>query len=173
MQLLLKQCDIPATLVFGESVEDGEQHMWNIVTINGNDYHLDPTWNDSSDLARHNYFNTTTEQIAISHRIADNQAGITDCTATKDNYYVREGLYIDSYSRQDIAKAIATRIQRGDTSIELFFHKDRFSSALLFLKNSTATKEMVDPYLASVGKSLWKYSLYGESEEHILGLRKE
>ncbi len=173
MQLLLKQCNISSTLIFGESIKSGEQHMWNLVTINGKDYHLDATWNDSDDQPRHNYFNVTTKQISTSHRIADGQLGLVNCTATNDNYYVRNGWFIDTYSRQEIARIIADRVKSGETYVELFFAEDKFDSALLFLKNRNATEEMVNPHLAESGMSLWDYSLYGETDEHILCIRQK
>ncbi len=173
MQLLLKHCGISSTLVFGKSVENDEQHMWNMVTINGKDYHLDATWNDSEDHKRHNYFNVTTNQIELSHRITEDQLGIVNCTATEDNYYVRKGLYVDTYDRQTIAKIIADHIMNGDDYVELFFSPDKFDSALLFLKSRRAAEEMIEPYLAESGASLWDYTLYSETEEHILCIRKK
>lgn len=173
IQLLLKRCDIRSTLVIGESVKSDEQHMWNLVTINGEDYHLDATWNDSEDRTRHNYFNVTTKQIELSHRITANQLGVTNCTATADNYYIRNGWYIDTYSRQEIAEIIAERVKSGATAVELFFAEDKFDSALLFLKSRQATNELVNPYLAESGIALWDYNLYGETKEHILCIRKK
>lgn len=173
MQLLFKRCGISSTLVFGKSVKNGEQHMWNLVTINGKDYHLDATWNDSDDRKRHNYFNVTTQQIELSHRIAEDQLGVVKCAATEDNYYMRNGLYVDTYDRQTIAKIIADRIINGDDYIELFFSADKFDSALLFLKSRRAAEEMIEPYLAESGASLWEYTLYGETEEHILCIRRK
>ena len=173
MQLLFKHCGIRGTLVFGKSIKSGEQHMWNLVTINGNDYHLDATWNDTENRTRHNYFNVTTQQISLSHHITDGQLGVVNCTATDDNYFVRNGWYINTYSRQHIAQIIAERVKSGATYAELFFAEDKFDSALLFLKNTHAAEEMINPYLADSGLSLWKYSLYGETNEHILCIRKK
>ncbi len=173
MQLLFKQCEISSTLVLGRSVKSGEQHMWNLVTINGKDYHLDATWNDSEDRERHNYFNVTTQQIELSHRITDGQLGIVNCSATTDNYYVRNGFYVDSYDRETIAKIIADRIIQGDDYVELFFAPDKFDSALLFLKSRRAAEEKIEPFLVNSGLSLWEYTLYGETEEHILCIRKK
>lgn len=173
IQLLLKRCGIHSTLVIGESVKSGEQHMWNLVSVNGKEYHLDATWNDSEDRTRHNYFNVTTNQISISHRIAEKQLGVTNCIATDDNYYVRNGWYVDTYNRQQIAEIIAERIKRGATAVELFFAEDKFDNALLFLKNRQAAKDIINPYLTDSGISLWDYTLYGETDEHILCIRKK
>ncbi len=173
MQLLLNKAGITNTLVIGESLSDNVKHMWNLVSVNGNLYHLDATWNDSDDLLRHNYFNVTTAQLTLSHRIADGQAGIPNCTATKDNYFYRNGLYIDTYSRQTIAQKIAAHIKNGETQVELLFAPDKFDNALLFLKNRRAAEEQIGPHLAGSGYSLWEYVLYSDADEHILCLRKK
>jgi transglutaminase/protease-like cytokinesis protein 3 len=173
MQLLLKNVDIPSTLVVGKSAASGEQHMWNMVTINGQNYHLDATWNDTNDNNRHNYFNVTTQQISISHRIETDQLGIDTCSATTDNYYVKQGLYLDTYRRQEIAAVIAECIRNGDTQIELFFAADKFDSALLFLKSRSTTEAMVNAHLANSTLTLWEYTLYGETDEHILYMKKK
>ena len=172
MQLLLNKAGITNTLVIGESLSDNEKHMWNLVSINGDFYHLDATWNDSDDQLRHNYFNVTTAQLALSRRITDGQAGIVNCTATKDNYFYRNGLVIDTYSRQTIAQKIATHIKKGETQIELLFAPDKFDNALLFLKNRRAAEEQIGPYLVGSGYSLWEYVLYSDADEHILCIRK-
>ncbi len=173
MQLLFNRCDIDGTLVTGKSVYSEEEHMWNYVTINEKNYHLDATWNDSTDTPRNNYFNVTTEQILLSHHIDDTNTTITRCTAIKDNYYVRNGLYINTYRRQDIAAVIAERIKAGSTQIELLFAEDKFDSALLFLKNRRAAEEQINPHLANTEYILWNYRLTGEMNEHILCITKE
>ena len=172
MQLLLNKTGITNTLVIGESLSDNEKHMWNLVSINGSYYHLDATWNDSNDLLRHNYFNVTTAQLALSHRIADGQAGIVNCTATKDSYFHRNGLVIDTYSRQTIAQKIAEHIKNGETQVELLFASDKFDNALLFLKNRRAAEEQIEPHLVGSGYTLWEYALYSDADEHILCIRK-
>ena len=171
--LLLTKAGIRSTLIVGESISSGEQHMWNLASINGNTYHLDATWNDSNDLPRHNYFNVTTDQIKLSHRISEGQLGIVNCIATKDNYYHRNGLYVNTYSRQSIAQIIATQIKAGDTLIEMAFAPDKYDNALLFLKNRNAAEEHIEPYLVGSGYSLWEYVLYNEADEHILSIQKK
>ncbi len=69
VQLLCNEFGIPATLVFGESVISGENHMWNLVRIGGAWYHLDATWDDDDQnkLVTHKYFNLTDEDISATH----------------------------------------------------------------------------------------------------------
>ncbi len=173
MQLLLSKVNIENTLVTGFSLDSNEGHMWNQVRINGDYYHLDATWNDSDNFTRHNYFNITTNQLLLSHRIDDNQPHVKNCTAMKDNYYYRNGLFVDTYSRQTIAQKFAETIKSGEKQLEMMFAADKFDSARLFLKNWAAVKEQVSPFLAESGEALWQYSLYAEEKEHILLIRKK
>lgn len=172
MLLLLQNAGIEGTLVTGQSISSGEEHMWNLVRINGQTYHLDVTWDDSDTIIRHNYFNQTDERIRLSHRLDDDQPDIP-CTATADNYFVRSGTYLDTYQRQEIAAAIARRVAAGDERIELAFQQDKYNSALLFLKNGSLAREQIDGYLAASHKTMWPYDLYGEAEESILILCKQ
>ncbi len=173
LQYLFNCVGIDGTPVTGSSLETGEDHMWNVVQINNALYHLDATWNDSDDSGLHNYFNVTTKQISLSHRIGDTNQTVSECTATNDNYYVRNGLYITTYRRQEIGEIIANQIKNGATLVELFIEDSKFESALLFLRNRTAAEEYINPHLAAEGQKLWEYTLYGDPTEHILYIRKK
>lgn len=173
MQLLLKKFNIPCTLVSGTSLENGENHMWNLVTINGKSYYLDATWNDSGDLGRHSYFNITTQQLLRTHSIDADQKWVVNCSSIDDYYYNRLGTYIHSNDRYAIANVIAQQVRRGATDIELVFAPDAFENARLFLKNATITKQAVNSYLSGSEYTMWSYRLYSEAKTYTLTLRKK
>ena len=172
MQLLLKRCGIHSTLVVGQSVESDEGHMWNMVTVNGCNYHLDATWDDAEDRPRHTYFNLTTEQISLTHRIDNPQTGIDTCSATTDHYFVRNATYIDTYERQSIAAAIAARINAGDTTVELRFSPETFDNGLLFIRNASLLSQRVSPLLNGDIDKLWDYTISGNSQQYVLTITK-
>ena len=172
MQLLLNRVGIAATVINGTAVETEESHMWNLIKLNDNYYYLDPTWNDNQDKGYHTYFNITSEELAKTHRIAPNQAAAVTCTATKDNYFVRNNTYVDTYHRQTIAELIAARVQQGDTHIQLKFAPDKFNNGLLFLKNGTLTFELVNEQLSKDDLTLWDYVLWVDKETNTLTLSK-
>lgn len=67
-QLLLYEFGINSTLVTGTA--NGEGHMWNIVNIDGKNYHVDVTWDDRNDGGSpsfHAYFCLTDTQITATH----------------------------------------------------------------------------------------------------------
>lgn len=173
MQLLLLKANLPSTVVSGLSLTSGENHMWNQVAIHGENYFLDPTWNDHNNQTQHTYFNLTSEMLRATHTIDDNQPAIGECTATQDNYFVRNNAYIDTYEREKIAYQIALQLSNGNAIIQLRFAPDKYSNGQLFLKNRTLTIEKVNAYLAGTGLSLWNYQLWADEEQRVLTLTKE
>jgi transglutaminase-like putative cysteine protease len=132
MQLLLREAGIKCTLLSG--LGNGTDHMWNVVTINGRDYHLDPTWNDvihpdNGQDVSHVYFNITDEQISIDH--SDFEA--PGCVAVEDNFFVKTGRVMDSYGsdgRDRIAAYLKELHDRGETILEIrFTSRDAYLAA--------------------------------------------
>ena len=172
MQLLLQKSDIPTTLVTGTAIENKESHMWNLVTINGKNYHLDPTWNDTDNNQQHTFFNLTTEMIGLTCTI-ENPDNYPLCTATTDNYFTRNNMVIDTYERQTIAQKIADRISMGDTVIQLRFTSGKFENGVLFLKNQKLMTSMVNEHLTNTSVSMWDYELWADNGQQVLTLIKK
>lgn len=172
MQLLLLKSGIPATLVTGTAKENNESHMWNMVTVNGANYHLDPTWNDNTDKQQYTFFNLTTEMIGRSCAI-ENPDNYPLCTATADNHFVRNDTVIDTYERRVIAQKIASRLLAGDTIIQLRFANGKFENGILFLKNQKLMTSMVNEHLADHDTSMWNYELWADNGQQVLTLIKK
>lgn len=54
-------------------VADGDNHIWNMVCIDNEWYHVDVTWDDpinGGGMIRHNYFNITDADILLDHTIS-------------------------------------------------------------------------------------------------------
>jgi len=99
MQLLLNKSGIPCRMVTGMS-DDGIAHVWNMVLIGGNTYHLDATWDDpvissGESILNYNYFNLNDEEMQKEHIwvIED----YPRCTSEEENYYVKNKLVVDSH----------------------------------------------------------------------------
>lgn len=114
MQYMLQKVGIQSVLVTGYT--GAERHAWNLVRVNGKYYYLDPTWGDASyfysgdensdrgDFSppiNYDYFLVTTEEISRTHSFEDT-VELPVCDSIEDNYYVREGLYFESYDRQQL-----------------------------------------------------------------------
>lgn len=171
MQLLLNARSISATVVLGSAAEDNEAHMWNLVHINGENYYLDPTWNDDESGIRYTYFNVTSAMLSRTHVIDGEDPLTTDCTALTDNYHHRNGTYVDTYERDVIAEIIADRIQQGETVVHLRFAEGKYENALLFLKNLSLTQKTVNKFL--VNETMWTYELYTQPKQNTITISKK
>ncbi len=109
---------------------DGEYHAWNLVKLEGNYYHTDVTWDDSSKTDKnpgggkgeifYQYFCITTEEIKRSRNI-DMENLIPVCKAVKCNYYHRSGLYFTEYNLNKITAAVAPQLRRGEKRFSIKF----------------------------------------------------
>lgn len=133
MQYLLNQIDIPCRVVSGtadDAGDDGatENHMWNIVTLDGNQYNVDATWDDyvisgstPSDTTEpsHVYFNMSTADMKKTHT-AETGSGWSACTSDDLYYFNVNDLMFSGYesSKTAIRKEIANRLAEGNTTVE-------------------------------------------------------
>ncbi len=104
--LLLNAVEIDSKLVagIGHSPSQGEiSHMWNIVWIENESYHLDVTWDDpdskETEMISHLYFNLSDVDISYDHSDFDTDVS---CSSDKYNYFVYNSLYFDSYSQETV-----------------------------------------------------------------------
>ena len=122
--LLMRMAGIPCIEVKALPEED---HEWNIAKINGEWYNVDVTWDDgteenekqyqrtfpSGENEKLMYFNIPTRLFTKHH--PDLNAipfRLPPCTAIKDNYVYREGIYIPKGTANP-AQVINERIEKG------------------------------------------------------------
>lgn len=127
-KLLLDRAGIENAIVSG-TADNGEgsgAHMWNIVKVNGDFYHLDCTWDDpvsdnDAELVMYAYFNLSDEMISKTHGDFSHDFG---CNSDKENYYIKTNTFFESYSRSSesrLADIIAAALDEGRYQIQLRF----------------------------------------------------
>lgn len=113
VQYLLQKAGIESFLVTGYANQG--THAWNLVKVDGAYYYLDATWGDASysfagesgeyvgevPPINYDYFLVTTEDLQVTHSIG-NVIDLPQCTEKKDNYYIREGLYLTAWDTDKI-----------------------------------------------------------------------
>ncbi|MDW7667799.1 MAG: stalk domain-containing protein [Bacillota bacterium] len=65
---------------FVEGTANGENHLWNIISISGYKYHIDMTWNDpvpNLDYPVYNYYMLTDKEISKDHQYKGNLSTTT------------------------------------------------------------------------------------------------
>ena len=125
IQLLLDRAGIENYVICGQATNNNGSgsHMWNIVKINGDFYHLDATWNDPTDneSENHRYFNVTDEMISQTHSDFSEDF---ECTATAENYYVRMGTSFGKYNsthKKEMISVVAREVNAGNGEVEFCF----------------------------------------------------
>lgn len=129
MQYLLLEQDILCTIVNG-TAQQGEEHAWNLLLLDGQYYHLDVTWGDDSysvsndstsqvGMTNYSFFCVTTEEISKTHTI-NNVVELPECISEENNYYVKEGYYFESLDTDQIARIFeeAYALDRGYVEIK-------------------------------------------------------
>lgn len=146
MQLLLNNIGIETTLISGVAGEDKQPHMWNIVTINENKYHLDPTWDDIDDKqdVSHIYFNVSSDVISRTH----DEFIWVDCSSMEKNFYKKNNLLFDNWDNNaslTVKNIISDCAVNQTEKIEIAFsNKEAFDKAVNSLINENSIFDYID-----------------------------
>lgn len=115
LNLILHELGIESIYVKGLS--DGEPHAWNIVRIGRNWYHVDSTYGDPETRDRmsiisYDYLLLSDDEIAVDHKP---EAGVDypHCDDGMVNFYVIEGLYLDSYDYEKVRNILKNCERNG------------------------------------------------------------
>lgn len=142
-QYLLNHLGIPCLLVQGQ-VQPGEGHAWNMLCLDGDYYYMDTTWGDASyrqaeddgqdsswiPQVNYDYLCVTTSQLLRTHT-PDMGVPLPECTATRDNYYVREGCLLEDCEEETLRQAFDRAISAGRQEISLKCTQESVYSQLL------------------------------------------
>ena len=157
-QILLDKAGISNYLVVGNGETDSkiEPHMWNVVEIDGKNYHLDVTWDDLSldDKVAHFYFNVTDSFIARDHMDIEPQNN--QCNSIDANYFFVQDAFISSFNgySQHTART-ANVLEDGENMVEFFFaDKDDYDTALNYLKNDNGFFNYIASAIKMSGRKL-------------------
>jgi hypothetical protein len=135
--------------------------------VDGEYYYMDPTWGDAgyvrpgvsastpiSQGVNYEYFLITTEQLTKSHTI-DNVVPLPACVATRNNYYVREGLYIRTYDETALS-AIFDRMQStGESSVSI---KCADAACYQETKDQLVSQQEIFRFLDGAGSVSYSYN---------------
>lgn len=117
MQYFLDKFNIENQLIFGDA--NGISHVWNLVKLNGEYYHLDATFDDpvssQENILRRNYFNVTDELIKKNH--VWNTAEYIKAVSMNENYFVRNESYAEDEA--ELISIIKTSMKNGEEDINV------------------------------------------------------
>ncbi|MCR5791465.1 MAG: hypothetical protein K6G83_16405 [Lachnospiraceae bacterium] len=177
MQYILNRMGIFCTLVEG-TVKGTEAHVWDMVRINGEYYHVDPTWGDASyrlvsdeddreslppPEINYDYLCITTQEILKTHSIKE-VVPVMECTSMENNYYVREGLYFTYVDDEGLHRAFDTAYENSQLTITIKCSDDKVYGDMV---EYLLTNQKIFNYLANTSVS---YVTVEEQEEIIFYL---
>lgn len=130
LQYLLQKVGLQAFLVTGFT--NGESHAWNLVKINEEYYYVDPTWGDVSYYSdylnsennthtpeiSYDYFMVTEHDITKTHTF-EKAVSLPVCDSINDNYFVREGLYVECYSDEVMKQIFSQSLAEGRDNVTI------------------------------------------------------
>lgn len=166
-QYLLNRLGIFCTYVTGTAyTEDGssQAHAWNLVNCDGEYYYVDSTWGDpvflqeenipqGQNLTNYDYLCCNDAEIGKTHT-KDNSAAFPECTSSRYNYYILNGMYYDTYDQDVFYNAMINSIDQQSP-----FTAFKFSQDSLYVQAH-------DVIIGSLVKDAARYlcDLYGLSE---------
>lgn len=155
-QYVMSRVGVDCVPVLG--VGQKELHMWNAVLINNCWYYVDPSWDDSKDYSRYDYFNITESQLLADHTISplyselseDEICGtngesavnfnlfVPQCFSIEDNYYVKNAVHFNnlySYENDEMVSALYDTANKGEEYFHIYIDP-------LYLEYTTAVDQL-------------------------------
>ena len=169
-QYLLEKLDIPCAVVAGTA--DGQSHAWNLVKLDGEYYYMDTTWGNATysgdgmgldSFINYNYFAVTTGELQKTHQPNDDII-VPVCQAVKDNYYVHENLYFDTWDADSIGNVYRAAYERGDG-----FCSVRFADRELY--EQAFTYFITDQKIVHYCKGLTSLYYLEDSDQNVLTIK--
>ena len=151
-QYLLNRIGIPCITVCGTS--EGANHSWNLIQMDGDYYYMDVTWGEMEywqelqvppesasgtenreDVINYSYLGVSDKDTSfMENHIPLDYVPMPECTATKDNYYVHEGLYFDKWDKDAVGAVIRKAYDAGDNTVCIkFATKELYDTAFSYI----------------------------------------
>ncbi len=143
----------------------GSNHAWNYVNVDGDYYWLDATWDDDGKSPKHDYFLFTDEQLLRSRTFDYVQSYVPECTATKDNYYVKNGFFFEKYDEDEVIGFIEDKIGSGECEM-MFGSFEEYDAAFkaLFAEDKIRKADGVGKYKYSYNNDMFTIRIENDSK---------
>ncbi len=113
VQYLMGKLGIQSVIVSGKAM--GEPHAWNLICLDGDYYYMDATWGNNgyenkegveTPFINYNFMAMTTEEMLMGHQ-PNEELELPECSAILNNYYRKEGNYIEEWDPDGIGMILA------------------------------------------------------------------
>ena len=140
--------------IYATGSSRGSAHAWNVVGLDGDYYHVDPTRGDPQFVAddgtsvegeavSYDYLCLPDQDIELTH-VVDRTVPLPACTNLADNYFVREGADFVTPNVGQVGVLIGDALAQGRDSVQFrCFDQDTFDQLLFELFDN----QMIYAYL--------------------------
>lgn len=123
-QLCMELLGIDSIIVEGEDLISKGNHAWNMVSIDGEWYHVDTTWDDPvpdrKDMIDYKYFLVTDEVLMKDHKWETKR--YPSCTSDKYQYYVFQDYMVDSIDQYE--EKFMEQYRAGERTITVLYPEE-------------------------------------------------
>lgn len=132
-KLLANRLGYECGMVCGQS--RGDNHAWNYVKADGEYYWIDVTWDENATETdtdfppMHKYFLLNDELFMQGRTVDDDVPFVPQCSSMEDNFYVYGGLYLDSYSFEELDSLMDAHADEGGLDM-MFSNSESYEAAV-------------------------------------------
>ncbi len=112
-----------------------EKHAWNYVKIDGKYYWLDVTWDENATetatgyAPKHKFFLLDDSHLMKGRTVEEDVPFVPHCDSMDENYYVKNGLFLESYSFEKVNEIMNAHADEGGADM-MFADKESYEAAL-------------------------------------------
>lgn len=138
-QYVMRRAGVQCITVTGEF--KNQSHMWNMIRLDGEFYHIDvtaddPIVNSGENIEIFDYFNLTDKEIKINHKLNTTEFTPPAATAVKYEFFKTTGQVYSKFSVDAFAKSIAYAYNHGYKYAYMRYENDDISKVMSFIKNN-------------------------------------
>ncbi len=171
-QYILHRMGMFCTYVTGKT-ENGDEHAWNVVRLDGLYYNVDTTWGDPvfagsqeeedgyadtyNAVMNYNYLCCTDEELCRTH-IPEADFTLPSCTDGSYNYYRRNNLYYEGFDYDTIYNALMQSVWEERRYIVMKFDsKETLDTAVRAFFTDGMLQDPAQYLMEIYGVSSWNY----------------
>lgn len=123
IQLVNNHFGIKTTVIFGTA--NGGNHMWNLVRIDNEYYHLDATFNDSGNQNLYSYFNISEEILLRTHKFDKDlysKISFPKADSMSQSYFANNNSLLCSDLSKEVYDGLDNAVKFGKTSLDFGYN---------------------------------------------------
>lgn len=178
-QYILNRMGMFCTYITG-TIQDGGNHGWNLVRIDGNYYYVDVTWGDpvfvnrvegSEDVVMNYNYLCCTEYDLFKTHVPDDWIVLPQCTMDDYNYYKLNNQYYETFDYDTIYSKLMESVWNEDASIVMKFgNSEAYEAAKWEMVEGNLLNDAGQYLMEINGVSSWNYRYHADENFNMITL---